>query len=71
MQLDRGNRENEQAKPDVAEQPLDPLERQEPRDDDESDHREDDQVAIRQTRKQLEHDRNASDLGGAGHQIHH
>ena len=38
MQLDRGNREDEQAEPDVAEQPLDPLERQGPRDDEEPDH---------------------------------
>ena len=71
MQLDRRDREDEQAEAEVAEQPLDPLERERPRGDDESDDPEQDQQPVREPGEKLQRDRDAADLGRAGHQVHH
>ena len=70
VQLDRGDGEHQEAEADIAEEPLEPLERKHPGDDDDADHAEQDQVAVRQARHELQHDRDAADLRGARQQVH-
>ncbi len=70
MRLDRRDRDDEQAETAVAEHPLDPLEGQRPGEHEQPDHREQDQEAVGEAREQLQHDRDAADLGRAGQEVH-
>src|SRR4051812_23300659 len=70
MQLDRCDREDEQAEASIAEDPLDPVERDRPDDERDDDDCDEDQPAVRETREEPEADRQAADLGRERHQVH-
>jgi hypothetical protein len=69
MKLDRRDREDEQAKTEIAEDALDPPERQHPGADGKAEDRKRDQETVGKTGEELEADGYASDLGRAGHQV--
>ena len=71
MQLHRGNREDEHAEPAVAEDPLDPVEGNEPDDDEQPDACDEDQQSVGKTGQKLEADRQTTDLRGQRQQIDH
>jgi hypothetical protein len=71
MQLDRSDREHEQAETAVAEDSLDPVERGGPRDDQQHNTGNQDQQAIPESRQQLQADRHSADLRSQGHEVDH
>ena len=69
LQLDRHDGEDQQPEAEVAEDALEPRERQHPDGRDEHQTRQGDQQPVGQPREQLEADRNAPDLGRARHEV--
>ena len=70
VQLDRRHCEHEQTKAEIPEDPLDPLERQDPGAKDEARNRNQDQEAVGKARQQLKADGDPANLRGTRHETH-